>query len=759
VTTRETSGETAARGPGEMPLAEAKLVPPFQRNGIVERPRINAALDAGRGAALTLVSAPAGYGKTTAVRAWAGERRPALAWVTLDPGDNDPVRLWRYVATAVERVRPDLGGRALRRLDSGDGPVEAAIDELMRAIAVFEGDFALVLDDVQAVTDAEALESVAYALRRVPANARVVAITRTDPAVGLERLRAGGELVELRAPDLAFTADEAREFLVDRNGVDLAADEVATLHRRTEGWPAALFLSVLWLRGVADRPRAVGDFRGDHRFVVDYLSREAIAALAPEERSFLLRVAILGRFTPELADTVLGRSDSAAIVASLERRNLFVHRLERGGWYRVHALFAEFAALQLAEDDPGAVAAIHRRAALWLRARGLAVEAVEHGAAAGDNALVSEILVEYHLPLIRSGGARTLLRWVQRLPDEEVVAHPVLAVSAATAATMLGRTLERRRLLHLADRAEATHPERYGPYVQAAAAMVRAGAIDGDVSQAVMDGRRAVAIARAHADPVLVGALAGHARALYLAGDIDAAWAAALEAIEHPEAPRRAPGHAFARATLALVEVDRGRLEAARVHAEKAKELVGGVGNSRSWLGANASVALGVVLAAEGNHAEAERELATAERFFHGEVPTLQHAWLLAHLARARSQRGRPDAAEVTIAAARSELGALGDGGGVPALVARVAREITEEQRRASRGEVLDPPSTAELAVLRLLASDLSVRQIAERLFLSPNTVRTHTRAIYRKLAVNTRADAVARARSLELLAQSESPG
>src|SRR5262245_14772944 len=169
-----TSGARPARAPGDLPLAEAKLLPPIQRNGIVQRARIADALDAGRDAALTLVSAPAGYGKTTAVRAWAGERRSALAWVTLDSGDNDPVRLWTYIATAVERVRTDLGGRALRRLDAGDGPIEAAIDELMGAIAVYDSDFALVLDDVHAITDADALESVAYALRRVPANAWIV---------------------------------------------------------------------------------------------------------------------------------------------------------------------------------------------------------------------------------------------------------------------------------------------------------------------------------------------------------------------------------------------------------------------------------------------------------------------------------------------------------------------------------------------------------------------------------------------------------
>ena len=258
------------------------------------------------------------------------------------------------------------------------------------------------------------------------------------------------------------------------------------------------------------------------------------------------------------------RSDSASLLAELERSNQFMVRLEHGGWYRVHSLLAELAELQLAAHEPGAVAETHRRAAHWLRSRGLAVEAAEHAIAAGDHELVAELLVEHHLVLIRNGGARTLLRWVQTLPAEMVVAHPELAVGAATAATMIGQAVERRRLLHLASRAEAEHPERCTPYVQAVAGMVRAAAVDTDVAEAVREGRRAVAIAEAEADAALVAALGGYARALYLAGELDAAWAAALRAVEHPDAARRAPGHAFARSTLALVAAERGRLETAR---------------------------------------------------------------------------------------------------------------------------------------------------------------------------------------------------
>jgi LuxR family maltose regulon positive regulatory protein len=287
---------------------------------------------------------------------------------------------------------------------------------------------------------------------------------------------------------------------------------------------------------------------------------------------------------------------------------------------------------------------------------------------------------------------------------------------------------------------------------------VRASAVDGDVGQAVLDGRRAADLARAGADSVLVAALAGYARALYFAGDLDAAWAAALRAVDHPDAARRAPGHAFARSTLALIAADRGRAVAARIHAEKAKELIGGVGSSRSWLGANAAAALGTVLAIEGHLADAERELATAEHIFRDEVATVHHTWILVSLARVRCRRGRLADARATLATGREAIGELGDCGRVPDLADEVERELERATGRAASGAMLDPPSTAELTVLRLLASDLSTREIGGELFLSPNTIRTHTRAIYRKLAVNSRVDAVARAEALGLLEQAESP-
>jgi LuxR family maltose regulon positive regulatory protein len=344
---------------------------------------------------------------------------------------------------------------------------------------------------------------------------------------------------------------------------------------------------------------------------------------------------------------------------------------------------------------------------------------------------------------------------VRTLPAEHLVDRPELAVVAATAAATIGHTtIEQRRFLALADRAQAERPESVTPYVRAVAGMVRAVTVDNDVSQAIAAGRDAAEAAEASADEVLVAALAGYARALYLGGKLDEAWVAASRAVGHPDVERRPPGHAVARSTLALIAADRGWPGCARRHAERAKALVGGVGSSRTWLGANASAALGTVLAAEGDLTGAERELSYAEHFFRDEVATVHHAWLLVRLARIRVRRGRLEEAAETLHFADQEISEFADSGQVAPLAREVQGELEDAISRASHGGVVELPSAAELRVLRSLTSELSTREIADQLFLSPNTVRSHIRALYRKLGVNSREGAVARAEALDLLEQ-----
>ena len=253
------------------------------------------------------------------------------------------------------------------------------VDELMNGIVSYGAPLLVVLDDLQAVTDADTLASIDYAIERLPANARLIVISRIDPKIRLARLRGRGGLAEMRAADLAFGMDEALELLVEREGLRLTQDDVAALVERTEGWPAGLYLAALWLRGSDDPSSRVRDFAGHQRHVADYLGSEVLDALDADVRSFLMRTAVLGRFTAELSDEVLGRSDSASMLSALEHSNFFLVPLDgRGDWFRYHMLFSERLLLELEATDPGAAVEIHRRASVWFRERGRFVEATEH---------------------------------------------------------------------------------------------------------------------------------------------------------------------------------------------------------------------------------------------------------------------------------------------------------------------------------------------------------------------------------------------
>lgn len=744
----------AALAPPQTPvLAAAKLATPRPRSGIVRRPRISEALDAAPAARLTVIAAPAGYGKTTAVHAWSAQSGTALAWVTLDAGDNDPVRLWTYIATAVSGVRDDLGRRALRRLRGVAVSIEAAIDELLDGIEAFGSELALVLDDAHTVTSADALASLEYLLERLPRSARLLLITRADPNIGLERLRARGELRELRARELQFTPSEAQVLLVDQAGIELDEADLAALLRRTEGWPAALQLAALWLRQVDDQPRAVREFGGQHRYVVEYLANEVLAALDPPTRSFLTELAVLGSFTAELCDGALDRADSVDRIAALERAQLFILPLERREWFRVHPLFAEFACVRLASTDPDAAARIHCRAAHWLRTRGLVVEAMDHAVAAGDHELLAELLSEHHRALIGSGRAQALVRSVRMLPDSSIVAHPELAGAAAMATTLVGgHAIERRRFLGLASRARIEYPERFTAYAESLALAAAVAGIDHGVLAAVAAGRTAVALAERQVRSALPTAFAGLIRALYLAGEIGEAVATGTRALSAPAAQRQSLESALIHSTLAIIAAERGRPETARTHVEQARACIGRLASSRSWLGATTAEALGAVLVAEGDLIGAERELCLAQRLLRDEVATVDHAQVLISLAAVRCARGRLDGADQALRGAREQLEELADAGSLTLRAVGVEHAIAQARASAGEGRLLQAPSPAELTVLRLLATELSASQIAARLVVSSNTVRSHTRALYRKLGVRSRADAVARGRALGLL-------
>jgi LuxR family maltose regulon positive regulatory protein len=742
------------------PLVETKFAQPRQRSGIVERKRILHALDAADGAELTLLAAPTGYGKTTAVRAWCARGQAPVAWVTLDAGDNDPVRLWTYVASAVDRIRQGLGRPALLRLRATGVSLEVVVDELVNGIVSYSAPLIVVLDDLQAVTDLDCLASIEYAVERLPANARLLVISRVDPTMHLARMRGRGTLVELRAAELAFSREEARELLVEREGISLVSEDVEALVERTEGWPAGLYLAALWLRGLDDPSSRVREFAGHHRQVADYLGSEVLDALAGDVRSFLMRSAVLGRFTAELSDEVLGRTDSSSMLAALEQSNLFLVPLDgAGAWFRYHTLFSERLRLELVAIEPEAEVEIHRRASVWFRERGFVIEAAEHAAEARDFALVAQLLADNHLIMLRSGLSSTLLRWIRTLPEPHLLEFPILPVAAAVALGLTaGPAVERRRFLALADRAKAEYPERLVAYHDAAVEMARSTWIDDDVGEAISHGRQAVALSRAGASDISVATLASLATALYMAGDLDGAAEAAQNAVRDVEAERQTLGRIEALSTLVLVTAERGHLAAARFHADELRTIVREAGLRQGWVGGSAAAAQAVVLAAEGRLSDAEPEAAHAEQTRRGPEANVSHAWTLILLASIRARRGHLSQAESALDEASQMLVEFPDAGRVPAMADEARTVLEQAKADADVLALREPPTPAELEILRLLATNLSQREIGKELFLSLNTVKTHTRNIYRKLGATSRQDAIARAVAAGRLDPSELP-
>jgi LuxR family maltose regulon positive regulatory protein len=752
------STQTAETIPRTLRVIEPKLMLPRVHPGMLHRARLHEMLDRDPVAALTMVDAAVGYGKTTLLRSWCIERPEAVIWMTLDAADDDPVRLWTHLATAVERLGEGLGGSALMCLGVRGATVETAVDELMNSLVEYGQPITIVLDDLHAVGSERSLRSIAHAIERLPPNARVLASTRSDPAISLARLRARGALVEIRSRELAFTVDEARELLV-REGIELSDESVELLMKRTEGWPAGLYLAALWLRDVEDPDQGVQSFAGTARHISDYLTDEVLTAVAPETRDFLLRTSVLGRFTPELCDAVLGREGSAAVLTDLAHSNMFLVALDADGeWYRYHHLFGELLQLELGREQ---APELRRRAAAWCRAHGLVEDAIEYAAAAQDAETVAELLVELHLEFIWGGRIEQFLSWVRWLPPQLLLEHPLLPAVGATAAALLARpNIEIRQLLAMAGQARRERPQLWSPYVEAVVEVTRAMKIErGDVGAAVEHARRAVAAARAGADVLSVGVLASLSQALFFSGELEEARRIALQAVERPDAPEVPDGYVASLGLLALIDAEQGRTESAEAWARQAISFARQRYQADSWVAALAHLGLAMACAATGRLDEAEREALRGERLRRSPQPTVGHAHALLVLAHVRIARSRLERAGRDLEHAQRAIAGFPDPGRLPAIAANVEQKLTTAQATAGNRDMVEQPSAAELAVLQCLANDLSRREIGARLYISVNTVKTHTRELYRKLGATSRADAVARAEALGLLDPAESPG
>ena len=564
-------------------LLATKLHIPRPQPGFVPRPRLVEALGEGLARRLILVCAPAGFGKTTLLADWAPSGNRPVAWLSLDSADNDPVRLWRYVVAALDRARPGIGERVGPLLGppappSFEGLVTALVNEL--ATQRGDGEVLLVLDDYHLIDAQQVHGSLGFLLEHLPPGLHLVLASRADPPLPLARLRAGGQLAELRAADLRFTAEEAAALLRESAGADLPATAVAALAARTEGWVAGLQLAALSLRGQADLMGFVAAFSGSHRYVLDYLTEEVLDRQQEELRTFLLETSLLERLSGGLCDAVTGRTDSQAMLERVEKAGLFLVPLDEvRGWWRYHHLFADLLRARMQQQWPGRVAGLHRAAAAWCEDRGLADDAVRHALAAGDAAW-SVRLVERHADafLLRSEGA-TLQRWLAALPAGLVGSRPRLLLAQARLALLSHRVEAAEVALDAAERALASSPgvadEPFEPSVGRAAshlanvpAAITLGrtllaVLHGDAERAITFGRRTLAevgegewLLTSHANGYL-------GVAEWLRGQLAEAERALSSSVAQGRAAGRATMTAWGYQDLGRVQRAQGRLDAA----------------------------------------------------------------------------------------------------------------------------------------------------------------------------------------------------
>ena len=743
------AGDGVRQGAEQPILVGTKLHPPPVREETIPRERLVEHLRSGSDRRLTLVASPAGFGKTTLLAAWreAEAARKPVAWLTLDEGDNDPVVLWSYAIEALRRASPAVASAASARTVVAP-VVDTVLPRLVNELDGL-GEITLILDDFHRLSSVPARASVRWFIDHAPPGFQLVLASRTEPALPVAALRAHGELLEIRAGDLRFTCEEADAFLNGRLGLDLTSEDVEALVGKTEGWPAGLYLAALSLQHAADRHAFVRRFGGSHRHVIDFLVTEVLQAHDPPAQALMLRTSVLERLSGPLCDAVLEQQHSAAMLNTLSRTNLFLVPLDdEGGWYRFHHLFAQLLRVELERREPGLAPALHRRAYAWHREHGTAGEAIRHAIAAEAYAEAAELIQSLWISYANTGRYDTVLAWLRRLPEQILDGDAQLLLVQAWVLSLSAKQEEAARAIAAVERlgnlSTGPLPDGFSSG-EASLTMLRACFPWGDVGAQIENGRRAAEL-EGPGSPWRPLACWTVGTGLYFRGKPEEAdrWFAESAALA-PASAQWLAGEASL-AYRSWIAGERGRLEEQRLLAEAAAGFVREHGTGKVI--GPAPLAVGVSLAARGRPEEAlpliERGIAFSRTF--GQPLQLANALLgQAPVLRALGEHQR---AADAIAEARSILRSCPDPGILAGRLAALDRPPQIRRVRSADQEL----TQRELWVLKLLHGDLSERDIGRELYVSHSTVHSHVRAIYRKLAVSSRADALQRGRELGLL-------
>ncbi len=741
--------------PARQLLLSSKLQAPRVSSRHVARPRLLELLDSAREHALTLVCAPPGYGKTALLAEWrreqAGDR--SFAWLTLDHDDVDPVRLWAHLIWAIRETAPELDGPRPTSVELlyPNNLVNGVLPPLLEALAELPGERVIVLDDYQ-LADNELFDaSLEFFLEHLPVNVQLVIASRSEPRLPLGRLRAHGHLLEIGADELRLDDDEAGRIVEAVLGSPLPAEDVATLVERCEGWPAGVHLASLLLKHSPDGRALIQRLAGDNRYVFDYLEHDLLEGLSDEMRAFLRHTSLLGRLSAPLCDAVCASTGSRRLLAEAEHENLFLVPLdERREWFRYHQLFGDVLRRELVDAEPELVPVLHTRASEWFERHGDVEASTTHAIGARDVPRASELIARHARDLVQSGRILTLKRWLETLSWDDAVADPQLAVIRAMTLSLLKASTETvEAWLRVAERGSYEGALANSmPSLEFGVATVRALFLLGNVRLAVEAGRWAVDHSEKNTEWRLE-ALLGYGQALYLSGQATTAGKVLEEALleTREDAPQAT---ASITAYLALIELDRGDVDRGELLARRSLAMLEERGLGEVASAGTGHLALGVALGAEGALAEAEAEIERGTQLHASQGATVCHAHALVLLARARLARGELDGARETLDAAQLEVDGLEDVGIVAALLDDTGRRLQAGVRRpVLAGEEL---SDRELVILRLLAAGLTKPEIGRELYIAYNTVKTHTRTIYRKLDASTKEEAVARAQELKLI-------
>ncbi len=701
------------------------------------------------------MSAPAGYGKTTLLALWASVDEREFAWLTLDATDNDPVV---FVTSLLTVLQPhvDFSPEDLHRLRFGSPALdEVIVSSFANADAGAPRPFVLVLDDVHLVTEPRCHDVIGHFAQRLPPGCQIVLSTRTDPLLPLGSWRAHGRLVELHAGDLALDEREAAALLAASHVDGLTDDQLFRLVDRTEGWSAAIYLAALSLRGRTEPGEFVDDFAGTNRHVADFLSEDVMARLPADVIEFLLHTCVLDELTPSLCDVVAGVTDSRERLQWLEGSNLFVVPLdEHRHTYRYHQLFAQYLRAELARRESGMDVELHRRAYEWYRERRLTGRAVHHAQACGAVDAAAELVAARWMSMMERGQIETARHWLSWFTDRQVEQHAPLAVAASW---ICGLTGDRDRALLFAEAARrgswpGPMPDGTASLESAVATLSAALAIGG-ISGMAAAAQRGVDL-EPTGSPWRTGALVLLGQAHTINGDFERAAVTLQEA-----ATLTAGNHASSAASLAylaFIDLRTGKLERATAYAERAYAIAEQPTMSTFTPHIATYSVLAAILTSRGDLDGAARAVGRAEALLPRVTEASWAPLCLTHiqLAPALHALGRDDEAARLLNKSADVLDRHPDAGQLPQWQAEARRLLTTPRARTRSTSL----TAAERRVLHWLDSNLTLREIGSELFLSHNTVRTHTHSIYRKLGVSSRADAVRAGRASRAPSRVASP-